>query len=148
MPDSRSGNWLAIDYGENLVGIAVAHPLTGSARPVEPIRNASPAGLEQLLCKLLQEWQPVRIIVGLPLAASGEDTPMSLKIKKFAGRLAELAPQAEIVLHDERMSSEAAAREFADRRKQGRARRRDAARLDSMAAALILESWMTEHGIV
>lgn len=148
MPDSRSGNWLAIDYGERLVGIAVAHPLTGSARPIEPIRNTSPTGLEQALGQLLREWQPVRIIVGLPLGSAGEDTPMSLKIRKFAGRLADLAPKVEIVLHDERMSSEAAARVFAERRKQGRARRRDAARLDSMAAALILESWMTEHGIV
>lgn len=148
MPDSPSGNWLAIDYGERLVGIAVAHPLTGTARPLEPIRNTSSEGLEQALAKLLREWQPARIIIGLPLAPAGDDTPMSLRIRKFAERLARQATGAEIVLHDERMSSEAAARNFAERRKQGRARRRDAARLDSMAAALILESWMTEHGIV
>jgi putative holliday junction resolvase len=148
MPDSRSGNWLGIDYGERLIGIAVAHPLTGSPRPIEPIRNTSPVALEQALGRLLKDWRPVRIVVGLPLNAAGEDTPMSRKIRKFADWLATQAPDAQVLLHDERMSSEAAAREFAHRREQGRARRRDAARLDSMAAALILESWMTEHGIV
>jgi putative holliday junction resolvase len=148
MPEPRQGNWLGIDYGERLVGVAVAHPLTGSARPIEPIRNTSPAALDQAIIQLLRDWQPVRIVIGLPLAISGDETPMSRKVRSVARRIAELAPRAEIVLHDERMSSEAAAREFARRREQGRARRRDAARLDSLAAALILESWMTEHGIV
>lgn len=148
MPELRPGNWLGIDYGERLVGVAVAHPLTGSARPIEPIRNTSPQALEQAIGQLVRDWQPVRMVIGLPLASSGEETTMSQRIRGVASRIAELAPGVEIVLHDERMSSEAAAREFAQRRQQGRARRRDAARMDSLAAALILESWMTEHGKV
>jgi len=71
---------------------------------------------------------------------------MSRKVRKFARRLAESRPEIEVELQDERMTSEQAARQFAQRRREGRARRKDAARLDSHAAAVILEAWMRDHG--
>jgi putative Holliday junction resolvase len=147
MPEAAAaGNWLAIDYGEQTIGLAVGHLLTGSARPLAPVRNQVRDQLKGSIEGVLKDWRPTRIIVGLPLSGAGEETPMSGKARKFASWLSEIAPQARICLHDERLSSEAAASEFALRRNQGRARQRDAAHLDSMAAALILESWMSEHG--
>ncbi len=143
MPEA--GNWLAIDYGDQTIGLAVGHPLTGSARPLAPLRNQGREQLKGSFETVLIDWRPTRIIVGLPLNGLGEETPMSAKARKFAGWLTEMAPAAEVCLHDERLSSEAATSDFALRRGQGRARRRDAARLDSMAAALILDSWMAEH---
>lgn len=146
MPERADGNWLAIDYGERTIGLAVAHPLTGSARPLEPVRNTSVDGVDKALCEQIRQWRPTCIVIGLPLNGDGNDTAMSRKVRTFAVRLAGLAPGVAVSLHDERLSSEAAATEFAQRRGQGRARRRDAARLDSLAAALILDSWMREHG--
>ena len=146
MPETADGNWLAIDYGERTIGLAVAHILTGSARPLDPVKNTSIEGVDKALSEQIRQWRPSRIVVGLPLDGEGNDTAMSRKVRTFANRLAELAPQVQISLHDERLSSDAAAAEFARRRNQGRARRSDAARLDSMAAALILDSWIREHG--
>jgi putative holliday junction resolvase len=148
MPEKADGNWLAIDFGERTIGLAVAHPLTGSARPLDPVRNTSAEGVDMALASLIRQWRPAGIVVGLPLDGQGNDTAMSRRIRQFAGRLAELAPDVPISLHDERLSSAAAADEFAHRRSQGRARRRDAARLDSLAAAQILDSWIVEHGKV
>lgn len=144
MPDSRA--LLAIDYGTRKTGLAVGHPLTGSAQALEPIRYRQPQALLDGLASVLRQWRPGRIIIGLPLAADGAETDMSRSIRGFAQQVASLAPDSTICFHDERMSSQEAARGFAQRREQGRARRRDAARLDSMAAALILESWMRAHG--
>ena len=144
MPDS--GNWLGVDYGERLIGLAVAHPLTGSARPLQPLANRGRAALGPALSGILREWQPTAIVIGLPLNAERADTPMSQRVRDFARWVGELAPDSSIDLHDERLTSEAAARDFAQRRQQGQARRRDAAHLDSMAAVLILESWMSEQG--
>lgn len=144
MPDR--GVLLAIDYGTRTAGLAVGHALTGSARPLEPIRYRQSPALLDRLGQVLSEWRPETVVVGLPLAGDGSETPMSRNIRVFAEQLAERAPGCDIVLHDERMSSNVAAQQFAERRSQGRARRRDAARLDSMAAALILESWMRERG--
>jgi putative holliday junction resolvase len=145
---SGSGHWLAVDYGEKTIGLAVAHPLTGSARPLPPMQNIDRTHLAGPVQKLLTEWRPERVIIGLPLDGEGGETRMSGKVREFADWLSALMPGTEISFQDERLTSEAAAREFALRRGQGRARRRDSARLDSMAAALILEAWMTEHGII
>jgi putative Holliday junction resolvase len=146
MPDSDAGPWLAIDYGERCVGVAMAHPLTGSARPLPPLPNNSTECLEMALDKLIREWQPSCIVVGLPLAGDGKDSLMSRKVRKFARRLAESRPGIEVELQDERMTSEQAARQFAQRRREGRARRKEAAQLDSHAAAVILEAWMRDQG--
>lgn len=143
MPES--GALLAIDYGTRKLGLAIGHRLTGSARPLEPIRYRQPDALMSALAAVCKLWQPQLIIVGLPLGADGGETDMSRTVRRFAEQLALVAPDCELRLHDERMSSQQAAAGFAERRAQGRARRRDAARLDSMAAALILESWMSQH---
>ncbi|MEE4638152.1 MAG: Holliday junction resolvase RuvX [Wenzhouxiangella sp.] len=144
MPES--GVLLAIDYGTRKTGVAIGHRLTGSARPLEPIRYRRPEALISGLAEVIGQWQPERIVVGLPLDGHGQETSMSRAIRRFAVSLSTIAPDCPVEFHDERMSSEQAARGYAERRGQGRARRRDVERLDSMAAAVILESWMSQHG--
>lgn len=146
MPES--GALLAIDYGTRTAGLAIGHRLTGSARPLAPIRYRRPEALLTELATVIKQWKPERIVVGLPLGSDGDETPMSREIRRFAATLADIAPNRAVEFHDERMSSEHAARDFAERRGQGRARRRDAERMDSLAAAVILESWMSEHGCI
>ena len=146
MPES--GALLAVDYGTRKVGLAIGHRLTGSARPLEPIRYRQPESLFDGLVAVCKQWRPERMIIGLPLDGAGEETPMSQAIRKFAEELRNRIPSVQIEMHDERMSSQRAAAGFAQRRSEGRARRSDASRLDSMAAAVILESWMSQHGLV
>jgi putative holliday junction resolvase len=146
MPEPRGGALLAIDFGTRKTGIAVGHALTGSARPLDPIRYTDQGALLEGLANVIRQWRPARIIVGLPLGADGAESDMSRTVREFARELGEAHPAIAIELHDERLTSHAAAGAFAGRREAGRARRRDAQRLDSMAAALILESWMAENG--
>lgn len=145
MPEPAKGSLLGIDYGQRTVGLAIAHRLTGTARPLAPIRYNDAAGLERQLGETLAQWRPGRIIVGLPLAGDGAETDMSRQARHFARRIEARWPDLPVLMHDERLTSHAAAEHHADRRKQGRARRRDAARMDSLAAVLILESWMAEN---
>ena len=146
MPES--GTLLAIDYGTRKVGLAIGHRLTGSARPLDPIRYRQSEALMKGLKTICERWHPDHIVIGLPLDGAGEETQMSREIRKFAAALRETIPDVEIDMHDERMSSQRAAEGFARRRSEGRARRSDADRLDSMAAAVILESWMNQHGLL
>ncbi len=145
MPELDAGALIGIDFGTRKVGLAVGHRLTGSARPLEPVHSSGNEALLRGLKAVIEKWRPSRIIVGLPLAGDGSDSRMSRRVREFAGRLAEQHPDTVIELHDERLTSHAAAGAFAERRHSGQARKRDAARLDSLAAALILESWMAEH---
>lgn len=141
----KSGTWLAIDYGQSKTGLAVGHPLTGSAQPLEAIHAKTPEGLRSGLVGVIKTWQPEAIVVGLPLGPDGHETPMSQTVRSFAQTLKAEYPDIEIALHDERMTSVAAASVHAERRAQGRARQKDASKLDSMAACLILESWMASR---
>ncbi len=145
MPEREGGTLLGIDYGTRKVGLAVGHALTGAARPLEPIGHANDRELFRRLVNVLGQWRPARIVVGLPLAGDGSESDMSRKVREFVVQLADQFPGAPVELHDERLTSHAAADVFAERRQGGRARRRDASRLDSLAAALILESWMAEN---
>jgi putative Holliday junction resolvase len=124
----------------------MAHPMTGTARPLAPLPHHSSDQLSAAIARLIREWRPSEIIVGLPLARDGEESPMSRRVRRFARTLAEANPQLSVELQDERMTSETAARQFADRRRAGRARRKDAASLDSQAAAVILDAWMRDCG--
>lgn len=137
------GAYLAIDYGKAKTGLAVGHPLTGSAQPLEPLKAKTDAALVAALAPVIKAWQPAVVVLGLPLGPDGHDTVMSQAVRAFAASLALEYPNLNIVFHDERMTSMAAASAHAERRQAGRARAKDAAKLDSMAASLILESWMS-----
>ncbi len=146
MPEAVAGPWLALDYGQRLVGVAMAHPMTGTARPLAPLFHTSPERLASELDQLIREWRPSHIVVGLPLAKDGTESAMSRRVRTFVNSLAQAHPELAVELQDERMTSELAARQFAERRRTGRARKKDAASLDSHAAAVILDAWMRDHG--
>lgn len=144
MPE-LAGALLGIDFGLRTVGLAIGHALTGSARPLEPVRYRDTDSLMRQIDVVLSQWRPAHVVIGLPLGADGNESDMSRRVRDFAARLAERHDRIDVRLHDERLTSHAAAEHHASRRQQGRAKRRDAGRLDSVAASLILESWMGEH---
>ena len=134
--------WLGLDFGERRIGVATGQPLTGTAQPLRTVRHSGDPMPE--LERVLREWRPAGVVVGLPLAADGSESPTTRAARRFAEQLQTLHPDLRVVLHDERFSSREADARFRAARREGRARRRDAAELDSHAAAVILESWLAE----
>lgn len=134
---------LGFDYGTRRIGVAAGNRVTLSAQPLRPLsaRNGEPDW--QRVDALLVEWNPVALIVGLPLMLDGADQAITRRARAFAGALRELYPLP-VHLIDERHTSQEAARRFAALRASGNARRRDAVNLDSIAAAVILETWLRE----
>jgi putative holliday junction resolvase len=120
---------LALDYGSARCGCAVSDPTGVLARPIDPVlAPASRRGFARLR-SLAHELDVKRVIVGLPLALSGGDTPQTSETREFAQRLArELALPVE--LYDERFTTRLAVRTG------GKASE------DSRAAAHLLESWL------
>ncbi len=139
MPE-RTVTVLGIDYGARRIGLASGNTLTGTARALTTIQHHGDPFDE--LDRILAEWRPDRVVVGLPLAADGSDSDTSREVRRFARQLGERHPGLKIRFEDERFSSQHAERLFAGERGQGRARRRDAGKLDSVAAAIIVESWL------
>jgi putative Holliday junction resolvase len=145
MKHNNSGICLAFDHGGARIGVAVGQLLTASARPLTTIkaRQGEPDWLN--IDKLMQEWQPAAVVIGLPLHADGSASNSSKAARAFASSLTTRYGIA-VHLHDERLSSKDAEQRFAEARRSGQVRAGKAAQMDAMAAAIILESWMQDKG--
>lgn len=138
MPDSVLV--LGIDFGARRIGLATGNTLTGTARPLGTVHHGGAPAED--IDKVIDRWKPGRIIVGLPLAADGSETESSRAARRFAADLQARHPKLDVEFQDERYSSRIADAQFAQARRDGHARRRDARNLDSVAAAIIVESWL------
>jgi len=142
MPEN--GLILAFDFGRARIGVAIGETLTGSVRPLAtlPSQNGEPDWRQ--LDRLIDEWRPRQLVVGLPMAMDGAATPITRASRRFAQALTERYGLP-VALHDERLSSREAEQRFTQARRAGQARRRQRQQLDAMAACIILESWLVEN---
>lgn len=138
-----AGCVLGFDVGAKRIGVAVGNALSGTARDIAVIevREAQPdwPGID----RLLREWRPERLLVGDPQTLDGGDQPARRRALRFAATLAERVGLP-VDLVDERNSSQEAARRFAAGRAAGARRRGEAANLDALAAAVIVERWLAD----
>jgi putative Holliday junction resolvase len=98
---------LAFDYGLRHIGVAVGQTLISSSNPAGIVRARDGGPDWNTIAKLINEWQPQLLLVGLPLNMDGTDSPMSLRARKFSRQLHEKYKIA-VELVDERLSSFAA----------------------------------------
>ncbi|HVJ36449.1 MAG TPA: Holliday junction resolvase RuvX [Stenotrophomonas sp.] len=133
---------LGFDVGSRRIGVAVGSSLGAGARAVAVIdvRETGPDWVA--LDRVHRDWRPGGLVVGDPLTLDGKDQPARKRAHAFARELRERY-QLPVVLVDERSSSVEAAQRFARDRAEGRKRRRDAEALDAVAAAVIIERWLS-----
>ncbi len=128
MPERAARTVLAFDFGLKRIGVAVGEPELRTAHPLPAV-----AGFAQIE-KLVAEWKPARLVVGLPVREAGEH-PLARRVERFARQLhGRFHIPVERV--DERFSSvEAESRLRGVRRKA----------VDSVAAQLILEQFFDDE---
>ena len=137
----RDGTVLGFDVGMRRIGVAVGSAFGTGARAlaVVDVHAHGPDWTE--IDRLRKEWRPDGLVVGDPMTLDGGDQPIRRRAHDFARELAARFGLP-VVLVDERASSIEAAQRFAADRAEGRRRRRDAAALDAIAAAVIVERWL------
>lgn len=136
------GTVLGFDVGMRRIGVAVGNALTGNASAVAVV-DVHAAGPDWgQVDRLLHDWRPDGLIVGDPMALDGGDQPIRKVARAFAAALQQRT-RLPVVMVDERNSSQEAARRFAAARADGRRKRRDAEVLDAVAAAVIVERWLS-----
>ncbi|MFZ4835584.1 Holliday junction resolvase RuvX [Rouxiella sp. Mn2063] len=127
----------AFDFGTKSIGLAIGQEVTGTARPLAAFKAQDGTPDWQKIEKLLKEWQPDLVVVGLPLNMDGTEQPLTARARKFANRLhGRFGVQVE--LHDERLSTVEAR---ADLFSRGGYKALDKGSVDSASAVIILESW-------
>lgn len=131
------GTILAFDFGEKRIGVAVGDTLLKLAHPLQTIEAESNAVKFDQIQALLQSWQPVLLVVGLPMRLNGEAHAMTALAQKFAQRL-EGRFNLPVVMVDERLSSAEAAQSLREAGVYGRSQK---PLLDQVAAQTILQSY-------
>ncbi len=138
-PDSTV---LGFDVGSRRIGVAIGSAFSVGARALAMVDVRADGPDWNALDRLHKEWRPQGLIVGDPLTLEGDDQPNRKRAHAFARQLQQRY-KLPVLLVDERSSSVEAARRFAVERAEGRKRRRDAASLDAVAAAVIIERWLS-----
>lgn len=131
------GTVLAFDFGTKRIGVAIGESLLGQARALTTIRAEDNAARFAAIARLIAEWQPTRLVVGLPRALDGSEHDMSSRCRRFAHQLeGRFALPATLV--DERLSSAEAEARLAEAGLPWEARKQQ---VDAVAAEIILQDY-------
>jgi len=146
MPSSHdSATFLGFDYGERRIGVAVGETLTGTARALPTLHRGASIDWAALR-RLIAEWGPAALVVGLPLNEDGGEQAITGGARSFAQQLGQ---QMGLPVHlvDERYSSRAADDRLRHARASGeRVRRIRKGDRDGESARVILEQWLGGAG--
>ncbi len=128
----------AIDLGAVRVGLAVADDLGLLAHPRPFLDGKNQAALLRKLQELQAAEQLEVFVLGLPRELNGREGPAAKRARVFAGKLEQATP-AKVELYDEWLSTREAAGRL---RAQGLNAKQQRGRIDSAAAAVLLQSWL------
>jgi putative Holliday junction resolvase len=121
---------IGFDFGARRIGVAIGNSVTREARPLTTVNAATVAARWDAVAALVAEWEPARLVVGVPRHPDGTPHEMTVRCERFARQL-EGRYRRPVAQVDERYTSAVSAR---------------ADDVDAAAAALILQQWFDEEG--
>jgi putative Holliday junction resolvase len=122
---------MAFDFGLKRIGVAVGNLLIKQAQALTIIDAATNAAKFEAIGRLIDEWQPSTIVVGLPLHPDGAEHEMTLRCRRFANQITGRFGVATVLI-DERYTSAVLSASRGEH-------------VDSQAAALILQQFFDTH---
>lgn len=138
------GRILAVDYGERRIGLAMSDPTATIAQPLPTLlRRAGKRPPVSKILDIITANEIEAVVVGLPLALSGEDTDWTRDVRAFAQTLQTRAGVT-VDMFDERMTSvqaERSVRELGLKKSQ----REQKERIDSAAAIILLQLYLDQR---
>lgn len=129
---SQHLSFLGFDFGSRRIGVAAGNSLTRTARPLSMVTTSGPLPFEAL-GRLIAEWQPDRLVVGIPLHPDGAPHENTARAKRFARQL---RGRFHLPVH-----------EVDERYTTTEARSRGARDLDAAAAAIILQQFLDDSDV-
>ncbi len=137
MSEFERGTVLAFDLGLKRTGVASGELGIGVAHPLSVIQAQSTDARLAAIEKLILEWQPVLLVMGLPTHEDGTEHTMTRVARNFAKKL-ESRFNLSVFWVDERYTSTAAKDELHAAGVHGK---KNKAMLDAVAAQLILQGF-------
>ncbi len=127
---------MGFDFGTQRIGVAVGQTLTRSANPLITLNARDGKPDWDQVKRLIEEWKPCTLVVGLPYNMDDTEAEIAPRARRFSRQL-EGRFRLPVELVDERLTSLEAERAL------GAGHERDG-RIDSLAAALIVETWFSD----
>lgn len=132
------GTVLAFDFGEKRIGVAVGECELRSASALTTFDAETNDARWSAIGRLLDEWKPALLVVGLPLSPDGEAHDMTARAQRFARQL-EGRYRLPVALQDERFTSAEADTQLREGGQHDWRERKK--HLDAHAAQLILKDY-------
>ncbi|MEN2984339.1 MAG: Holliday junction resolvase RuvX [Dictyoglomaceae bacterium] len=98
------GRWLAIDWGEKYIGLAISDPLGIISQGLGVFENKGKKEFLNLIKKIINDYSIKGFVLGLPISLKGEETQRTLQIKKI-GLILEKNFSLPVYFVDERFST-------------------------------------------
>ncbi|HVA58431.1 MAG: Holliday junction resolvase RuvX [Gemmatimonadaceae bacterium] len=136
MAATDRGRWLAVDWGERRIGLAISDPTGTIASPAGHIVRR--AGKRPPIAELIRRGQALEargFVLGLPLDGDGNDTPRAVEVRRVGDEL-EKRTGLPVRLLDERFTTAAALRAVHEMGGSTRGRKGD---VDALAATVLLQ---------
>ena len=132
------GRVVAVDFGTKRIGLAISDPEQKVASPLTVYERQSPEQEARWFRRLVADEAVVLFVVGLPVHASGAESRLSEKARRFGRWLAETTA-VDVQFYDERYTSLEADQLMAP---AGLTKKRRKARRDMLAAQILLASFL------
>ena len=129
---------LALDYGTKRIGVALSDPTGTLARPLPFLAAKGDAKLAREVTALVEKEGAELILLGLPRHMNGSLGETAALVQTFAAALGQ-ATTVPVKLVDERLSTVQASRQLQEAGRDARAQK---GRIDSEAAAVLLQSYL------
>jgi len=144
MPDlNKPSSLLAFDFGLKQIGVAYGQTLTNSAKGIAIIKAVDGVPQWSEVGAVIELWKPNIALVGLPINMDGTESALSGRTRKFARRLHGRF-NIEVQMVDERLTSREAKSFVREQSGRQQGRSHDLTKIDHIAAALILQSWLND----
>jgi putative Holliday junction resolvase len=132
---------LGFDYGEQRIGVATGQTITCSANPLITLKAVQQKPDWPAIEKLIAQWRPDALIVGVPRYLDGTESEMSRKAERFSRQL-EGRFNLPVYTINEALSSFEAEQHLKQTTKIAKHNKQE---IDKMAAAIIVQSWLEQN---
>jgi len=131
---------MGFDFGERRMGVATGQTITRSANPLTTLHAVDNHPDWVNIEKLIGEWLPGALVVGIPAHLDGSASDMSKKAERFCRQL---EGRFRLPVHrvNESLTSFEAEHHLREKRKSTQHNKQE---IDRMAAAIILQSWLDQ----
>ena len=138
----NTDTYLGFDFGNKKIGIAIGQIITTTASPLQTIRSINQNPNWEIITRLIEEWRPAGLVVGISKQADGSDNPITPRMLKFCRHL-EGRYQLPVYQQDETLSTFEAKQMLFDEVSVNADKLWEVQ--DQLAAQLILQTWLNDY---